>query len=104
MTAAYRLTPKAREGFHRIVIYVEENFGLEVADRVVTDLGKAFELLAANPDVGHHREDLTRDEHVLFWSVGPTLIAYRSCPEWIEILFVERGELDWERMLTKHLE
>ena len=104
MTAAYRLTPRAREGFRRVIFYVEEHFGIEVADRVVTDLEKAFELLARNPEVGHHREDLTRAERVLFWSVGPTLIAYRSRPEWIEVLFVERGELDWERMLTKHLE
>lgn len=104
MTDAYRLTPRAREGFHRIVFYVEENFGLEVADRVVADLEKAFELLAANPDVGHHREDLTRDEYVLFWSVGPTLIAYRVKPEWLEVLFVERGELDWEALLGKHLQ
>ncbi len=104
MTRAYRLTRRAREGLHRIVFYVEENFGLEVAERVVTDFEKAFELLAANPNVGHHRNDLTRDEQVLFWSVGPTLIAFRSRPEWIEILFVERGEVDWERMLTTHLE
>jgi len=66
VTVAYRLTPRAREGFHRILIYVEETFGLEVADRVVTELEGAFELLAANPEVGHQREDLTRDEHVRF--------------------------------------
>ena len=104
MTAAYRLTPKAREDLHRVAFYVEEHFGLVVADRVVSDLEKAFELLAANPDVGHCREDLTRDERVLFWSVGPTLIAYRSNPEWLEILFVERGDVNWERMLTEYLE
>ena len=85
MTTAYRLTPKAREGFHRIAFYVEERFGREVAERVVTDLEKGFELLARNPDIGHRREDLTRDERVLFWLVGPTLIAYRSNPEWVEI-------------------
>lgn len=103
MTAAYRLTPRARDGLRRIVFYVEENFGLEAADRAVADLEQAFELLAAHPDVGHRREDLTRDERIRFWPVGPTLIAYRSTNEWIEILFVERGELDWEQMLTKHL-
>ncbi len=81
MTTAYRLTPKAREGFLRIAFYVEERFGREVAERVVTDLENGFELLARNPDIGHRREDLTRDERVLFWSVGPTLIAYRSNPE-----------------------
>jgi plasmid stabilization system protein ParE len=43
VTTAYRLTPKAREGFHRIAFYVEERFGREVAERVVTDLEKGFE-------------------------------------------------------------
>ena len=104
MTARYRLTPRARAGFLAIALHVEHHFGLEVAERVVTDLEKAFELLAANPGMGHRREDLTRDERVLFWPVGPTLIAYRSNPDWVEVLFVERGELDWERLLTQHLE
>jgi plasmid stabilization system protein ParE len=104
VTAAYRLTPRAREGFQRIVFYVEERFGPAVADRVVQELQTAFERLAVNPDVGHRREDLTRDRRVRFWSVGPTLMAYRAQPKWVEILFVERGELDWVRMLTEHLE
>jgi toxin ParE1/3/4 len=103
VTAAYRLTPKAREGFLRIAFYVEERFGPRVADKVVQDLETALGRIAANPEIGHRREDLTRDEGVLFWSVGPTLMAYRVRPRWVEILFVERGELDWERMLTRHL-
>lgn len=104
MTAAYRLTPSAREGLLRIVFYVEERFGSEVADRVLMELERAFEQLAAHPGLGHRREDLTRDARVRFWSVGPTLLAYRAQLKWVEILFVERAELDWERMLTKHLE
>ena len=90
MTADYRLTPKARDGFLGIASYVEERFGPEVADRVVQELETAFEQLAANPSLGHRRVDLTPDERVLFWSVGPTLVAYRAQPECVEILFVER--------------
>lgn len=104
MSARYRLTPRAREGFRRIVFYVDESFGKDVAERVVGDLERAFELLAKTPGVGHRREDLTRDDRVLFWSVGPTLIAYRSAPQWVEVLFVERGESDWETLLKKSLE
>lgn len=77
MTARYRLTPRAQQGFQRIALYVEENFGDAIAERVVGDLEGAFELLATNPGVGHRRENLTREERVLFWQVGPTLIAYR---------------------------
>lgn len=104
MTAAYRLTPRAAEGFRRVAHYVDEHFGSVVAERVVDELERAFEQLAANPGMGHRREDLTADEEVRFWSAGPTLIAYRERPERLEVLFVERGELDWERLLRKHVE
>ncbi len=104
MTHPYRLTPRARDGFRRIAFYLEENFGEAVAERVIEELEKAFELLADNPSVGHRRDDLTDDLRVRFWPVGPTLIAYRSNPEWLEVLFVERGDLDWERLLAERVE
>ena len=104
MTARYRLTPRARAGFHRVAAYVEENFGGVVAERVVGDLERAFERLAKNPGAGHARVDLTRDPRVLFWPVGPTLIAYRPDPEGVQVLFVERGEVDWERIMRESLE
>jgi plasmid stabilization system protein ParE len=104
VTARYRLTPRAREGFHRVAFYVEENFGNAVADRVISNLVRAFELLAKNPGAGHQRHDLTRDQQVLFWPVGPTLIAYRPAPEGVEILFIERGEVDWERIMRESVE
>lgn len=100
MTASYRLTPRAREGLRRLVFHVGENFGTAVGERVLTELEQAFDLLAGRPGVGHTREDITRDERVRFWPVGPTLIAYRSDPEGLEVLFVERGEVDWASLWT----
>jgi hypothetical protein len=47
------------------------------------DIERAFELLAALPDPGHRREDLTQDDEIRFWTVGPTLIAYRTTIDWI---------------------
>lgn len=93
----------AREGLRRIANYVDERFGTGVAERVVSELEQAFKDLAARPRIGHPREDLTRDGRVLFWSVGPTLIAYRSKPDGEVILFVERGDLDWEGKLLDGL-
>ena len=62
----------------------------------------AFELLAGNPGAGHRRDDLTDDSRIRFWSVGPTLIAYRAASsDAIEILTAERGERDWERFLEE---
>lgn len=74
-----------------------------MCDRVVDDLQSAFQRLAEHPDIGHRREDLTNEEQVLFWLVGPTLIAYRHLTDMVEVLFVERAEFDWERMFEEGL-
>ena len=104
MTARYRLTPRAREGLLGIASHVVDRFGRVVAERVVDDLIRAFELLAENPGVGHRREDLTRDPRVLFWPVGPTLIAYRRASDGVQVLLVERAELDWEEIMLVGLQ
>jgi plasmid stabilization system protein ParE len=83
------------------VAHVEKHFGPQVADRVLLELHAAFRLLAENPSVGHRREDLTADRALLFWSVGPTLIAYRPAQGRIDILFIERAEVDWERLMER---
>ena len=100
--ARCRLTSKAREGLHHILEQVDARFGAPIAERVLDRLVDAFELLAANPNAGHRREDLTHDDRIRFWSVGPTLFAYRTgALDCIEILFIERGERDWERILEE---
>jgi plasmid stabilization system protein ParE len=86
----------------RIVLYVESRFGVDVAERVLEDIESACERLAANPGVGHRRDDLTRDDRIRFWPVGPTLIAYRAEPELLEVLSVERGDRDWRSLLTRN--
>ena len=48
---------------------------------------------------GHRRDNLTDDESTRFVNVGPTLIAYRHQNSPIEVLFIERGEVDWELLL-----
>ena len=97
--AAYRLTPKARDSLRDILAYVDRRFGARVAGEVLERLVAAFETLAANPGVGHRRDDLTGDERIRFWSVGPTLMAYRvGALGGIEILLIERGERDWKRI------
>ena len=99
----YGLTPRARDGIARIAAYVERNFGVLVADRVLVDFTTAFESLSANAGLGHRREDLTDDHRVRFWSVGPTLIAYRDAGDGIEVLFVEPAARDWEQLIREHL-
>lgn len=101
MTTRYRLSPDAFRGLIRISIHVEENFGSEVADRVVDQIQDALELLAANPEAGHRRKDLTQDDGIRFWPVGPTLIAYRDGASEIEVVFIERADLDWDGLLGR---
>jgi plasmid stabilization system protein ParE len=104
VTSAYRLTPEASDGLSRALHHVAEQFGFESAARAVSDLESAFELPAACPEAGHRRTDRTNDEQVRFWSVGPTLIAYRRGSECIEILLIERADLDGILLLGQSLD
>ena len=100
--ADYHLTPVARDGLRRVLAHVDQRFGVLVAERVLDRLVSAFERIGQTPGIGHRRPDLTANDQVRFWPVGPSLLAYRvrpGCP--VEILFVERGERDWERVLEQ---
>lgn len=63
------------------------------ADRVVTKLFDAFDLLASRPKIGHPRQDLT-PYPVLFWPVGNYLVIYRPKKPRIQIVAVVRGSRD----------
>lgn len=95
----YRLTPRARLGFENVILYVERELGSLVATEVLDRLEGAFEHIAENPGIGHARADITRIRVSNSGQVGPTLIAYRSASEVVEILFVERAARDWVRLL-----
>lgn len=97
--SGYRLTTRARTGLTNVIRQVERDFSPAVAERVLERLSRAFETVSENPSIGHVREELTRDVSVRFWSVGPTLVAYRQSNTGVEILFVERGERDWPTLL-----
>ena len=86
MTPGYVLTPRARIGLFGILDHVAHTFGERVASAVLDRLEHAFAMLAEHPGLGHTRADMTADERIRFWSVGPTLIAYRSGPDALEEL------------------
>ena len=96
----YRLTPVARRGLREAYSYVKRGFGLDVAETVVEKILAAFRRLAANPAMGHSRDDLTSVEDVQFWPVGPTLIAYRHRGDTVEVLLVERANRDWPALIN----
>ncbi len=84
-----------------MVLHVARRFGSDVADSVVDQLSEALERIASNPQIGHSREELTTDPTIRFWSVGPTLLAYRTRQERVEVLIVERGEMNWKGLLEE---
>ena len=99
--AELRLTPTARSGLRRTLEYVAHNFGEAVAEDVLDLLVAAFDRISLDPGVGHRRTDLTTEQTIRFWTVDPTLIAYRVASDSIvEVLAVERGERDWRELLA----
>ena len=55
----YLVAPEAEHDLQEIWRYLLEEAGLEVADRIQTELVSAFEGLADVPGKGHKRSDLT---------------------------------------------
>ena len=67
MSRSYRLTPEARANVDEIGTFIAED-NVDAGVRVLEALERAFELLAARPEIGHTREDLTT-RPLNFWAV-----------------------------------
>ena len=63
---------------------------MDAADRWVSKLYDAFELIANNPGIGHSQRDLTLHP-VLFWPVEAYLIIYRVQADLMEVVAVTQG-------------
>jgi plasmid stabilization system protein ParE len=89
----YLLARAAESDLDSIWDYIAQD-SMDAADRWIAKLFEAFEDLAANPAIGHKREDLTALP-VLFWPVGSYLILYRrQLLDRIEIVAVTEGARD----------
>jgi plasmid stabilization system protein ParE len=95
---SYILTERARTGLSAIASYLCIRFDTDVAIATVDKTEKACQKLAHNPGLGHRREDITSDDSVRFWPVGPGLLAYQPTEDGIVVLFIERGDKDWKRL------
>ena len=93
--AAYRLSPRARDGLTGLLDRAERNFGRRVAERVLHRLADAFTSLARHPHLRRRRPEITDDPDIRFLAVTPTLIAYSWSEEGgLVVLLVERDERD----------
>ncbi|HWZ96740.1 MAG TPA: type II toxin-antitoxin system RelE/ParE family toxin [Candidatus Dormibacteraeota bacterium] len=102
MSSRYLLAPQAAEDLVEIWRYVKEQGSLEVADRVESVIRDKFAFLAANPEAGHIRENLT-DANVKFFPVYSYLIVYRLGTSPLQIVSILHGRRDVERLLRDRL-
>lgn len=93
------LSPLAASELAEILDYVADDSGSQqVVERVLADLVKAFEQLAASPAIGFRRPRLTGQE-VRWWPVRRYLVIYdpRAVP--LRILRVIHGARDLTHLL-----
>ena len=102
MTSRYLLAPQAAEDLVEIWTYIKEQTSLEIADRVESAIRDKFLFLAANPGVGHTRENLTADR-VKFFPVYAYLIVYRPETKPLQIVSILHGRRDVEQILRDRL-
>ena len=95
----YLLGRAAEADLNSIWEYIAQD-SVDAADRWIEKLFACFESLAANPGMGHKREDLT-SLPVLFWPVGSYLVLYRNQPDFIEIVAVTQGARDIPAFLDR---
>jgi plasmid stabilization system protein ParE len=93
----YIVAPQAGEDVFRIWRYLYRRAGLDVANRIESELYGAFEALATLPGKGHTRTDLT-SHPVHFFAVYSYMIVYRS-REPLEIVRVLHGRRNLRRIL-----
>lgn len=80
----YILSPAAVEDLDSIWLFIAED-NLDAAERVVAELEEACSRLAANPNIGHVREDLA-DSSFRFWPVRSYLIVYRPATKPLQVV------------------
>jgi plasmid stabilization system protein ParE len=95
----YHLTPEAQANIQEIGAFVAQD-SVDAALRVLDAFEHAFDQLAASPEIGHKREDLTA-RPVKFWSVYPYLVVYDPASSPLSIIAVLHGARDVERLLKK---
>jgi plasmid stabilization system protein ParE len=102
MTRRYVLAPEAARDLVQIWRHIQENAGLEIANRVESVIRGKIVFLAVSPGAGHYRRELT-DEPVKFFSVYSYLIVYRPATKPLQVVAILHGHRDVERLLKDRL-
>jgi plasmid stabilization system protein ParE len=89
MTESYVLTLHALNDLAEKTDRIASESGPARAESVMARIGKAFELVAEQPGIGHVREDLTEKPMLRFWKVFSYLIVYsRGTPSLEPVVIV----------------
>lgn len=96
----YVLSPEAKADLGEIRDYLVSQGGKRLARYVLQELTEAIRLLAANPEAGHRREDLT-PLPVKFWPVFTYLIAYDANARPLAVIRVLHGRRDVVAILSR---
>lgn len=90
-------SPEARLDLLEIWEFIARD-NVDAANRVEQEIRLAVTRLAQNPELGHHRRDLT-SKPVRFWSVYSYLIIYNPVPLPLEVVRILSGYRDLAAML-----
>jgi plasmid stabilization system protein ParE len=90
MTSPYVLSPQAASDLVQIWQYINKRSGATMANRVESAILDRFAFLAAHPDAGHWRRDLTAAS-VKFFPVYSYLIVCRPDTEPLQIVSILHG-------------
>ena len=90
-----RISPRAREDLLEIWSYIAED-SEENADGFIDKIHETMELLAGQPGLGRHREELAPG--IQSFPVGRYIIFYRVLSNAIEIVRVLHGARDIENI------
>lgn len=99
MSKGYRLTPEALACVEEICAFIAED-SVDAALRVLDDLERAFDQLAATPEIGHRRQDLTA-RPVKFWTVFSYLVVYDPASAPLSVVAVLHAARDIKGLLKK---
>lgn len=97
MSARFVFTEEAETQLLEIIDYVSAD-SPQAAARIGAAIHDALEQLAAMPEMGHTRVDLTK-RPLKFWSVFSYLIVYDPASEPLTVMAILHGARDVEHLL-----
>lgn len=98
MKPRYSLSPEAASDLAQIWRYIKKQSAETLADRVEAAILDRIAFLAAHPEAGHWRRDLT-DARVKFFPVYSYLIVYRPGTVPLQVVSILHGHRNIAQIL-----